>query len=169
MIDVNDDRRLQAVVLAMKGLDRDLKRDINKGTRETMNPVWKAVVSAHATSHFDTKMLTVGVRIAAGNPPRAVAAASRRAIGKGKRITPGEDYHLAEFGSPNREKYSRYERRSKNGGTHTVSRRAARGVPRFDRRGRVVYPAFAELAPRMVSLWVQTVVLKTYETFEKGQ
>ncbi|TDE91588.1 hypothetical protein EXU48_15695 [Occultella glacieicola] len=160
MLSVEDHRELQAAVLALKAAPRALRTAINKTTRETMNPEWKALVSANASGlrNPGSRVLTSGAKIKAGNPPVAQAAQSRRGIGEGKRLVPNEHYFLWEFGVGNPEKVSTYTRKSKNGGTHQVRRRTNRGKPRLVKAGRVFYPAFAELAPRMVSLWVQTIV-----------
>ena len=161
---------LRAVVLAMKAADREIKRDINRRTRETMNPVWKSLVEGElaGTGTLTTRLLGSGVRIAAGNPPQAMAAQSRRAIGRRKNLKPVTDYHLAEFGVADPEAWSHYERKNrKSPGVHKVKRRASRGLPARVQNGRVVYPAFAEIAPRVVSLWVQTVVRTYYDAVER--
>lgn len=169
MLRVGDDRTLAASVLAFKAASRDLRRDINAATRETMNPVWRSLVTGNlsGTDAMTSKMLNNGVRIAAGNPPIAKAAQSTRKVGTGGSLTPREDYGAWEFGVPNRNQSSTYERRNrKTGGRHKVARRTMRGLPRRHTEGRVVYPAFAEIAPRMVSLWVQLIVRKYHEAAE---
>jgi len=165
VISVNDDRRLQAAVLAMKRLDRDLKRDIATATRTTLNPVWKGLVQRHATGTA-ARVLVPGTRIAAGNPPRAVAASSTRAIGRSRRLKPAEHWQAWEFGASDHDGYSTYTRRSSKGKRSQVRRRTMTGLPRRTRQGRVVYPAFAELGPRAVELWLQIIVRKTRDAAE---
>lgn len=210
VLDVNDHRTLQATVLAMKAADRDLRKRINLATRATMNPVWQGLVNQHlsGTGILSSRLLT-GVRIAAGNPPAAKAAQSRRGVGRTKRLKPITDYHLAEFGVA-REAVSRpYDvaghvrfggqvaahsraggtTRSRSGRTYyrsggqvAASKRSAgrvsayrvrgrhtnHGLPQLKRSGRVVFPAFAEIGPRMVSLWVQ-IVVRTYADAAEGK
>lgn len=180
MLKVGDHPELQAAVLAMKAADKDLKRAINQATRETMNPVWKSMVTAHlgGTDVMTSRMLDNGVRIAGGNPARAMAAQSSKRIGSGRGLVPREDYAGWEFGA-DRMAYSRYERknpfrpvhdgRKRRGdpsGTHVVVRRTQLHMPRRTPKGRVVYPAFAEIGPRMVSLWVQLIVKKYHDAAE---
>lgn len=164
-------RELRAAVLAMKAADREIKRDINQRTRATMNPVWKSLVEANASGMRarDYRLVATGVRIKAGNPPVAQAAQSRRAFGgKRKALRPMEHYHLVEFGASDPNRYSVYDRKNRSRpGTHKVKRRASRGWRPRDRTGYVVYPAFAELGPRMVSLWVQTIVRTYAEAAER--
>lgn len=166
-------------MLAFKAANRDLRREINRATRETMNSPWKGLVKGNlfGDSVMAGKVLGTGVRIAAGNPPVAKAAQSTRAIGDGGRLVPRDDYAGWEFGG-NRMAFSRYERknpvrtvapgRRRRGkpGTHVVERRTQMHLPRRTPEGRVVYPAFAELAPRMVSLWVQLIVKKYHDAAE---
>lgn len=169
-LSVADDsqRELRAAVLAFKSADRDLKREINRATRETMNPVWRSLVQGNlsGTDAMTSRMLGGGVRIAAGNPPIAKAAQSARKVGTRRTLTPSSDYGPWEFGVPNRNEMSVYERRSSRGKVHQVRRRTMRGLPRRHQEGRVVYPAFAEIAPRMVSLWVQLIVRKYHDAAE---
>lgn len=170
MLSVDDSPQLQAAVLAMKSADRDLRKRINDATRQTMNPVWKSLVEGHmaGTSVMANRVLNKGVRIAAGNPPRAVAASSKRAVGDGKRVTPAAHWPGYEFGA-DRNAYSRYERKNRTrSGYHVVERRTMRHLPPRTRQGRHVYPAFADIGPRMVSLWVQLIV-KTYHDAAEGK
>jgi hypothetical protein len=39
-------------------------------------------------------------------------------------------------------------------------------MPAAKRSGRIVYPAFAAVMPRMVSLWVSLIARKFYDAFE---
>lgn len=171
MIDVGDSRELQAATLAMKRLPREIRTEISKRTRDTMNPVWKSLVQTNATGRFESRLLNSGTRIAAGNPPRALAAQSRATVGGAKRkrsgggLVPSQHYYLAEFGGRSNET-STYTRKSKNGGTHKVTRRTRTGLPVRTPSGRAVYPAFAEIGPRLSSLWVQTLIRTTYDAIE---
>lgn len=167
---VGDHDELQAAVLAFKAANRNLRKEINKRTRDEMNPVWRALVDDHLSGrdHFTRRMLANGVRIAAGNPPTAKAAQSRRKVGSSKRLTPSMDFYLAEFGV-DQGKRTTYTRKNRKGsGSHKVTRHVNRGKPQRIRDGRVVFPAFAEIAPRMTSLWVQTIV-RTYHDASEGK
>lgn len=160
-------REFQAVVLALRLMGKDLRKDINKATRDDLNPVWKALVAVEAQKYQDYKILTPGTRIVAGNPPSAQAASGNKKLSGGG--TPNELGRAFEFGTPDRNAERSYSRKnSKTGGTHLVKRHTKRQLPYVTRQGRVVYPAFSMFAPRMVSLWVQMVVRKTHEAFEKG-
>lgn len=166
MLSVRGSRELQAVVLAMKAMRREIRNDINRATREVMNPVWRGLIEKRAKLQIERRTLGTGVRVAAGNPPALLAAGSRRALSGG--LVPAEQWQAIEFGVGNHQERTTYTRRSKNGGTHRVTRRTkAQFLPR-NPKGYVVWPAVEEIAPRLASLWVQLVVRKVHEAVEKG-
>jgi hypothetical protein len=165
VIKVGDDARLDAVVFGLKLVGRDVRNQINRTTRAELKPIWQQEIAKQlAGKHpFTVAMLGKGL-VSGGNPPTMRAATSRRALSGG--LIPDKDYFLAEFGGRST-LFSKYTRRSKNGVQHSVSRRTMLGLPPTIRRGRVAYPAAAETAPRMASLWVQTFVRSVYEAVEE--
>lgn len=167
-VSIDSDRKFQAVALALRLMDKDLRRDINKAARDTMNPVWQGLVKLEAQSPGTYAVLVPGTRVAAGNPPSARAGSSTRKLSGGG--IPADLAHHYEFGVGNPDQMGKpYQRKNrKTGGTHTVTRRTMRQLPKREAKGRVVYPAFAEMGPRLASLWVQIVVRKTHEAFEAG-
>lgn len=170
MIRVGDHRELQAAVLAMKAADKDLRRAINDSTRQTMNPEWKKLVAEHSdmTTVLGAQVLNKGVRVAAGNPVQLVAASSTRGIGDGKRVKPADLYHAFEFGAdPNHS--VQYQRTSRSGKKHTVTRHVSRQLPQRRRTGRVVWPAAEVFIPRAISLWLHIIVKKYAEAAEGNQ
>ncbi|WP_053203794.1 hypothetical protein [Jiangella muralis] len=167
MLRVGDHRELQAVVLAMKAMERGLARDLRRDTVKVMNPVWKQLVDRNATSAMDTRVIAKGARIKGGNPPVMIAASSRRALAGG--LIPVAGWSGFEFGS-NRSRKTTYNRRNRrSGGTHQVTRNTTAQLPARAPNGRVAYPAAAEIGPRLASLWVQTVVRRVHEAAEGRQ
>lgn len=156
---------VKASVLAMKVMDKDLRKVINDQTRLEGNELWRGLLAMNATTTMDMRMLVKGARVAAGNPPRLIAAASKRKALSGG-MTPDRYGKTAEFGVKDREATSTYERKSRSGGTHQVTRRTRRGLPAYEPAGRVVWPAVADAMPRMISLWTQTIIRTVYEKFE---
>lgn len=160
---------LRAASIALKRVDRSLRQDINAAMRQQGNTIWRGETTEHARTSMDSAMLTKGARIAAGNPPVAIAASSKRPIGRSRRLVPDEAWPAWEFGSDNQDAYTRYQRKSKNGGTHTVERRTMRGLPPRYRKGRVLYPAVEGSAPRLASLLVKLVVSKVMNVLDGGR
>lgn len=174
MLSIRQARPLQAVVLAMKLADRDLRKRINNATRDTLNPVWRRAVDERMQSRVDQRVFGTGTRIAAGNPPSAVAGSSSRRLPGG--LVPLENWRAWEFGAVARDStYTEYPRaaHTRRQGGQTVQVRGSRvrrrtlvQVPAHVRTGRVLYPAFAELAPRVAALWAQIVVREYAESLE---
>lgn len=164
MLRVGDDARLDAVIFGLKLVNRDVRNGINRATRAELKPIWQQEMARRLGNHgdpFTTRMIGKGL-VKAGNPPVLTAATSRRPLKGGGGLVPDTEGYLAEFGGRSTE-FTEYRRRSANGGRHTVRRRTMLGLPAVERRGRVVYPAAAETAPRMASLWVQLFVRTVYE------
>lgn len=149
-VDVGDaPAELRAAVLAMKRADASVRRDVASRMRDTMNPVWRTEVTKGA-SGVAAAVLASGARIAGGNPPQLVAAASRRAI-RGTRIVPDRNWAGYEYGATDATrmvasaKGTRYRR-------HVMRHLPPRG------KGRVLEPAAARILPRIAAYWVQSVV-----------
>lgn len=160
---------LRGAVLALKAVDKPIRKEIAQQTREEMNPEWREAVATHAAgSRFDNATFGKGARVAAGNPARLVAASSKRALRKGSNgFVPDVMGRALEFAEPDRSKKSQYVRKYKGAGSvHEVARRTLTGYPAARRGGRVVYPAVAEVMPRFVSLWVQIIVRNIYKSME---
>lgn len=166
MLKVGDDNRLDAVVYGLKLVPRDVRNRISRDTRSTLKPIWQQELASHlaGANTFTSRMIGKGL-VSGGNPPIMRAATSRRPLRPGG-LSPDEEGYLAEFGGRST-LYSRYTRKSANGGRHEVRRRTMLGLPPTIRRGRVVYPAAASVAPRMASLWVQTFVRAVHEALEE--
>jgi hypothetical protein len=166
VISVRGSRELKAVVIAVKAARQSVRNDINKATRATLGPVWKAEVASRARTQQDRKVLAQGARILAGNPPVLVAAKSTRKLKGG--LVPVESWAGVEFGASG-DDVTTYTRTSTKGTSHKVTRHTERQLPPRYRKGRVVYPASAEIAARAAALWVQLVVRVFHEAFEAGE
>ena len=164
MIRVTDTRATQAAVLALKAADRDLRKRINTATRQTMSPVWRSLVEQNAGTRLESRVIARGARIAAGNPPTAIAASSARALSGG--LVPAHQWAAVELGMAPRTRT--YTRTSPKGRSHSVSRRIGTAFRARRTSGYVALPAFAEIGPRMVSLWVQLIVKTYHDAAEKG-
>jgi hypothetical protein len=153
---------LKAVALALKAMDKQTRRDIDRETRK-LTPDWSKAVAARARSRMDAAVFGKGARVVAGNPARLVAATSRRALPGGGGFTADEHGRALEFGAAQRKESRSYSR----DGSKPFTRHTNTGLPAPNRRGRVVYPAFADVAPRITSLWVQITVRNIHKALEE--
>lgn len=162
-ISVFNSRELQAVLVAMKALDRDTKKHIRRELKSMAEPEWKEAVAANAEGRLEQRVLASTARVAVSdqNVQLKSAAIGRSMSGGAK---PSEIYGPVEFGSGLRK--TTYSRRSKNGGSHKVTRTTGRQFRPPTRSGWVVYPAAARLIPRIAALYVQTLVRGVHEAFE---
>lgn len=159
---------LRAATLALKTVDKDLRKAMNQATRDQLNPIWREALAGNVSTPLQTAILVKGARVAAGNPSRLFASASKRPAVKGSALVPDRYGRAWEFGTKDRDRYQTYTRKNRGagGGTHEVTRRTRRQLPEFRKQGRVVYPAVADTMPRMVSLWASIVIKKVYDAFE---
>ena len=158
---------LRATVLALKAMDKKVRKQINDETRGTLNPEWQKAIAARAGSRMDERVFGKGARIAAGNPARLMSTTSRRPLRKGSNgFVPNEMGRLLEFPTATPGKRSTYTRTSPAGRRHEVTRRTMTGLPLRRNGGRVVYPAVADVMPRFVSMWVQIVVRNIHESLD---
>ena len=156
-------RALRAAVLAMRYANKDIKRDVNQKMRETMNPVWRQLISQNlGGASLADDMALSGARIRAGNPPALIAGNSKRRYGRA--LVPTRDWHLVEYGM--RPRLVEYERRSKHGGTHKVTRTIGTGWPNRSREGRILGPATREILPRITAFFIQSVKRAYIEALE---
>lgn len=165
MLSVNDDGRLQAAVLALKAADRDIRTAINQATRDQVAPLWTRAVEAKAQTTVDRAVLARSARVKAGNPPQATAGTSTRRLRGG--LVPADHWAGFEFGGFHA-KQTTYRRKSRKGGSHKVTRHTQRQLPQRASNGRVALPAFAEIAPKAVSMWV-AIIVKTYSEALEGR
>lgn len=165
LLSVNADNRIKAAVVFVKLANRDLKRDIDAATRAVLGPVWVQEVQVRAVTPAQRAILVKGAKVKAGNPPVAQAATSGRKLKGG--LVPADQWYSYEFGG-DPAKVTTYQRQGRKGGApHKVTRHTARQLPPRKASGRVAMPAFAEVAPRAVSLWVSLVV-KVYNNAVNG-
>lgn len=155
-------REMQAAVVALRAIDKDMRRDLNKGTRAVVGPVWKQAVESNATRAMDRTVLVPGTRVNVGSRPSLIAASSRKTLRGG--LVPTDSWKAYEFGGL-RGKTTKYRGR-RGGRSFDVERRTKRQLPEFRKGGRVLYPAVADVAPRVFALWAQTVVRLVYKAFE---
>ena len=152
----------RAAALALKIMPRTIRNDINRETRKTLNPEWKKAVTAQASSKMDRLVLVKGARVLPGNPTQLLAASSKKPLSDGL-VPDDRDVAAAfEFGTPDPNAETTYDRKGAK-----VTRHTERQLPWRKKDGRVIYAAFAKIAPRIASLWIQIVVRNIYEAHEK--
>lgn len=156
-INVRESRELQAALLALKAVPREVAAAVRKYTRPMVQEAWQAGLRARAVTPLDEKVLVKTARVQVRDTNVVLRSG---ATGKLKDIT-----RPVEFGA-DRDKVVTYDS-FRNGKRFKVTRHTKRQMSWRREGGRVVYPTAGELIPRLASLWVQTIIRTFYETLEK--
>jgi hypothetical protein len=167
-ISIFSSKELQAVLLAMRSLDKDLAKQLRQQTKAVVGPEWTKAVRENAQTRLEQRVLADTARVAVSNQNITLKSA-----GVGRRLSggllPKESAYAIEFGAdrfaPGQGRT--YQSTSKRGNKYTIHNRNTVGQLRpRNKKGYVVYPAIAEVVPRIASLWVQTVMRGVHEAFE---
>lgn len=165
LIDVRASRELQATILAIRSLDKTVRKAIRQYTKALGQPEWQRELAERADSRMQHRMLVdTAVLTPSDNGVRLQSASKGRPLTGG--LNPKSDAYVAEFGTV--PKSTTYTRKSRSGGTHQVRRRVTNGLPARSAKGHVFHPAAREFAGRSMSLWIQTVV-RTILTAAEGK
>lgn len=156
-VSARDSRELQAALLAIASVGREIQAQLRKHTKRVVDPEWRKGLAERATSHLDQKVLVSSARVQVRDTNVVLRSG---AVGKYKDIT-----KPVEFGA-DRNQVTRYQGRR---GTKRfrITRHTARQLAWHRQSGRVVWPTASDLIPRLVSLWVQTTVRTFHEALEK--
>jgi hypothetical protein len=170
MLRVEGSRELQAVILALKLLDKTLRPELYKRTREKILPEWRDTIMDNLSRDgfpvLESRLILKNTKVSVGTQGISLGAATsvRKAVSGG--LKPSQDYYLAEFGADPRVAEIKGRRGTT---TYYYKRMINTGFKRRTQRGRYAYKAGAEIAARAVALWVESVVQIVYESFEKGE
>jgi hypothetical protein len=165
-ISVFASKDIQRVVIAMRGLSTENASQINKANKAVVLPVWQEIVRSNAATRLESRVLVNTATVAVSRKNVTLKSAT-----KGKALTGGFAppylYHLAEFGADPSMVQSYYATSSKGKKYLVKDRHTYRQFRRRKPNGYVVYPAAAEIIPRIASLWVQTTMRTFHELLEK--
>lgn len=163
MLDVTGSRELQAVILALRQMDRTLRKQIYKYSRQAIAPDWKESIASASTTDLERQVLLRGARAdVSADKVTLVAASSTRKLRGG--ASPAEIGHAVEFGAVWRraEITASSSKGKRYGYTRTVNKQFK---PRRA-RGHVAYPIAMQNVARYASLWVQIAVRVMHEAAE---
>lgn len=157
-------KEFQAVAGAMRVLDRETKKRIRQETKDMTSREWAREVAETASTRLEHRVLvkTARVRVSDQNVSLSSASVGRSLSGG---LKPSESFAAVEFGAD--PKKVAYTARSRRGRTFQVKRNTRAQLRPRNSAGYVVYPAAANIIPRIASLWVQTVMRTTYEALEE--
>lgn len=143
-ISVFESRELQALIIVMKGLPREIAKQVRRQSRQVIEPEWRKALAEEAGDYRPGQRLFAQTgRVAVSDQNVTLKAAT---IGRGLSggLGPSE-WHAIEFGG------------DRDVSPHLRPRR---------RKGYVVFPAAAQIIPRIAALWAQTTVRTIHEEVE---
>lgn len=154
-LDVLKSRELLATIYAIRSLDKTIQKMIRQETKRIAAPEWSEALGRRANTALERQVIVNTAVVSVSNQNvRAQSANKGRPLSGG--LNPKTDYPAVEWGADDDTQV--YERRSKKGGTHKVTRRTAAQLKRRSATGYVWGPTVKEMIPRLARLWVQTTV-----------
>ena len=166
-ISVHSSRQLQAVILAVKQLDREVRKEIRQQTRAVVRPEWERAVREHASTRLEQRVFGSTARAVVSDQNVTLKAAHiGKALSGG--LKPSLNYAPVEFGA-NRNEFRPISTKATRTATQSLRLKKRRTLRQFrpaNKRGYVVYPAAANIIPRIAALWAQTAARTIHEAFE---
>lgn len=158
-------REIQATILAVKSVDREVGAEIRKRTKSMVGPAWQEAVGGNVRTRRQARVLGdyAKVRVTGQNVYLEAGASSKKLTGGG---TARELVKAEEFGADRSYRGSYTGRRGQTSFT-IRNRQTQRQLSSRSRSGYVVYPAAARVIPRLASLWVQTTIRTFLDLTEK--
>lgn len=163
MLDVEQSPELQAAVLALSLMNRDLKREIAQEARPGLTALWSQGIAERASTPAERAVLVPSARVSVGDRRiRASAATSRRKLSGG--LVPSEQWPGFEYGAAVKE--ATVHGTSPRGKSYTYRRRVNTQFGARVKKGRIAMRAAGDLGPAIVSGWVQLIVGKLAGAFD---
>lgn len=168
VIDVEGSRVLQAAILSLRTAPTDVRKQVRQVSKAKLEPEFTKQMAERAAEsnqpRLSSAVLVRGARIQVSDQNvRMRTAASTRALKGG--LMPNALGRGVEFGSHDARKTT-YNRRSRKGRMHSVTRNTTAQWPRRRQRGWAFYPTVNNLVPRFAALWAQTAIRTVHEAFE---
>lgn len=156
-------RELLTVLRGLRNLDRDTKRHLRQSLKSMVLDAWKNELARHAGTRLEQRVLvdTGRARVSDQNV-RLTSASLSRSLSGG--LKPSLHYGPVEFGGD--KQMQREQVTSTRGKQFTRTRDVHAPFKKPNRRGNVVYPAAANVIPRVLAMYVQTYVRAIHEALE---
>lgn len=162
-----ESKELQAAIIGLKLVQKDLRSEIIKRSRELILKDWnKAIgeeISTVGGDVYATRLTMRNTRVKVGTQGFTLEAATRSKKQTSGGLIPSSQYYLAEFGADKkvvpvqgRRGTTRYE----------YKRTVNTGFQRRTDQGRYAYKAAGKIMTRAIALYTQTALQMIYKAFE---
>lgn len=162
-------REIRLLVLTLREAEPEIRRAINKASKEVITTIWKqeiaeaASIAGGRTQRARFRVLVKTAKVTVGNRGVTLTSATTgRPLPGG--LSGKEDWRALEFGRP---KYVRtVEFTSPLGNRYKQVRNVTAQLDGVSDKGSVFFPAARHAIPRILALWVQTSVRTLHEIVE---
>jgi hypothetical protein len=162
-------KELQAAVLGLKIVEKDLRKEILKRSRELILKDWTDAVSDEISmvggDVYATRLTMRNTRVKVGTQGFALQAATRGTKATSGGLISSVHYYLAEFGADKKV----VPVKGRRGATrYDYMRTVNTGFQRRVKNGRYAYKAAGKIMTRTIALYTQTTIQMIYKAFEGG-
>lgn len=163
---IYDSKELQAVVLAMRIVGPELRKELYQRSRDAIAPEWQDALSQRANTVYPNqlaqKVLVKSARVnVTSRGVTLTAAKSQKKLSGG--LTPKEGWPAVEFGASPKRANITARRGSKS---YNYKRTINTQFPKNVRKGLVAYPTGRKFIARYASLWIFTVARTLHDAVE---
>lgn len=150
------------MLLALKGMDAELRSRITRGTRAMVEPAWREELQSSGPNRLQSATLVRTARTSVSANSLTLKSGTVGRLTHGTRAS--EIARAVEFGA-DPALVTRYKRKGP-GRAASVTRHTRPGLGPIRAKGKVVYPALERFVPRAAALMVQTTARLMHEVFD---
>lgn len=162
-----ESKELQAAIIGLKLVDKDLRREIIKRSRELILKDWdKAIgeeISTVGGDVYATRLTMRNTRVKVGTQGFTLEAATRTKAQTSGGLIPSKQYYLAEFGADKKVVPVQGRRGTTR---YNYKRTVNTGFQRRTDKGRYAYKAAGKIMTRAIALYTQTTLQMIYKAFD---
>ena len=167
-VTVWDSKELQATIIALKIVGKDLRKEILKRTRELILKDWDTAVADEISTVggdiYGTRLTMRNTRVKVGTQGFTLQAATRGTKATSGGLISSKHYYLAEFGADKKV----VPVNGRRGATsYQYKRTVNTGFQRRVKNGRYAFKAAGKIMNRALALYTQTTIQMVYEAFER--
>lgn len=160
-------KELQAAILGLKIVEKDLRKEILKRTRELILKDWDAAVADEISTVggdiYATRLTMRNTRVKVGTQGFTLQAATRGTKATSGGLVSSKHYYLAEFGADKKI----VPVNGRRGATrYDYKRTVNTGFQRRVKKGRYAFKASSKIMTRAIALYTQTSIQMIYKAFE---
>lgn len=163
-VSAESSKEVRTLISAMKLMDRDIARETRAYAKKAMDPIVNESLKGHATTRLQVRGIVDTTRVKVSDQNVTVKAGAVKGKFSGG-LDARRSIKALEFGG-SETKTKTYGTRSKRGKPYKVTRHTMRQLGPRAKSGNTFYPAVGDMAPRVVSLYIQTLLRTIHESIE---